>query len=127
MPEECRPDPDALLRRLQHKEQKAERRAGKLKIFVGAAAGVGKTYQMLEEAQSLKRECVDVVIALVETHKRRETELLLEGQEIIARLQIEHGGIVLEEMDLDGVLARRPAIALVDELAHTNAPGTRHA
>lgn len=126
MPEECRPDPDALLRRLQQKEQKAERKAGKLKIFVGAAAGVGKTYQMLEEAQSLKKECVDVVIALVETHGRHETELLLEGQEIIPRLRIEHGGIVLEEMDLDGVLARRPAIALVDELAHTNAPGTRH-
>ncbi len=127
MPETCRPDPDALLRRLQQKEQKAERRAGKLKIFVGAAAGVGKTYQMLEEAQSLKKDGVDVVIALVETHGRHETELLLEGQEIIPRLRVEHGGIVLEEMDLDGVLARRPAIALVDELAHTNAPGTRHA
>ena len=127
MPEESRPDPEALLRRLQQKEQKAERRAGELKIFVGAAAGVGKTYQMLEEAQSLKKDGVDVVIALVETHGRHETELLLEGQEIIPRLQIEHGGITLEEMDLDGVLARRPAIALVDELAHTNAPGTRHA
>jgi len=127
MPETSRPDPDALLRRLQQKEQKAERKAGKLKIFVGAAAGVGKTYQMLEEAQSLKRDGADVVIALVETHGRHETELLLEGQEIIGRLRIEHGGIVLEEMDLDGVLARRPAIALVDELAHTNAPGTRHA
>ncbi len=127
MPETSRPDPDALLRRLQQKEQKAERRAGKLKIFVGAAAGVGKTYQMLEEAQSLKKDGVDVVIALVETHGRQETEQLLEGQEIIPRLRVEHGGIVLEEMDLDGVLARRPAIALVDELAHTNAPGTRHA
>jgi two-component system, OmpR family, sensor histidine kinase KdpD len=127
MPEECRPDPDALLRRLQQKEQKEVRKAGKFKIFLGAAAGVGKTYQMLEEAQSLKKECVDVVIALVETHGRHETKLLLEGQEIIPRLQVEHGGIVLEEMDLDGVLARRPAIALVDELAHTNAPGTRHA
>lgn len=127
MPETSRPDPDALLRRLQQNEQKAERRAGKLKIFVGAAAGVGKTYQMLEEAQSRKKDGVDIVIALVETHGRHETELLLEGQEIIPRLRVEHGGIVLEEMDLDGVLARRPAIALVDELAHTNAPGTRHA
>lgn len=127
MPEKSRPDPDALLRRLQQKEQKAERRVGKLKIFVGAAAGVGKTFQMLEEAQSQKREGADVVIALVETHGRHETELLLEGQEIIPRLKIEHGGITLEEMDLDKVLARRPAIALVDELAHTNAPGARHA
>jgi two-component system, OmpR family, sensor histidine kinase KdpD len=127
MSEERRPDPDALLRRLQQKEQKAERKAGKLKIFVGAAAGVGKTYQMLEEARSLKKDGVDVVTALVETHGRHETELLLEGQEIIPRLRVEHGGIVLEEMNLDGALARHPAIALVDELAHTNAPGTRHA
>ncbi|MDD4652130.1 MAG: DUF4118 domain-containing protein [Methanothrix sp.] len=127
MPEKPRPDPDHLLRRLQQKEKKAERKAGKLKIFVGFAAGVGKTYQMMEEAQSLKRDGADVIIALVETHGRHETKLLLEGQEIIPRLRIEHGGIILEEMDLDGVLARRPAIALVDELAHTNAPGTRHA
>jgi two-component system, OmpR family, sensor histidine kinase KdpD len=127
MPEKPRPDPDLLLHRLQQKEKKAERTAGKLKIFVGFAAGVGKTYQMLEEAQSLKRDGADVVIALVETHGRHETESLLEGQEIVPRLRIEHGGIILEEMDLDGVLARRPAIALVDELAHTNAPGTRHA
>ncbi|HPS91509.1 MAG TPA: DUF4118 domain-containing protein [Methanothrix sp.] len=127
MLEKPRPDPDLLLRRLQQKEKKAERTAGKLKIFVGFAAGVGKTYQMLEEAQSLKRDGADVVIALVETHGRHETESLLEGQEIVPRLRIEHGGITLEEMDLDGVLARHPDIALVDELAHTNAPGTRHA
>lgn len=126
-PHENRPDPDLLLHRLEQEEQKTERRAGKLKIFVGAAAGVGKTYQMLEEALSLKKEGEDVVIALVETHGRQETELLLEGQEMIPRLQIEHGGIKLQEMDLDSVLARRPAIALVDELAHTNVPGTRHA
>lgn len=127
MPEKPRPDPDLLLRRLQQKEKKTERTTGKLKIFMGFAAGVGKTYQMLEEAQSLKRDGADVVIALVETHGRHETESLLEGQEIVPRLRIEHGGIILEEMDLDGVLARRPAIALVDELAHTNAPGPRHA
>ncbi len=126
MPQESRPDPDALLRRLKQKEHKAEQGGGKLKIFVGAAAGIGKTYQMLEEARSLKRDGVDVVIALVETHGRLETDILLEGQETIQRIGIEHGGITLEEMDLDGVLARRPALALVDELAHTNAPGTRH-
>jgi two-component system, OmpR family, sensor histidine kinase KdpD len=127
MAEECRPDPDALLQRLQQEEREAERKLGKLKIFVGAAAGVGKTHQMLEEAQSLKKDCVDVVIALVETHGRPETEALLEGQEIMPRLQVEHGGIVLREMDLDAVLARHPSIALVDELAHTNAPRLRHA
>jgi len=126
MPEECRPDPDLLLRRLQHEEQNAKRSRGQLKIFVGAAAGVGKTYQMLEEARSLKKDCVDVVIALVETHGRSETEALLEGQETIPRIRVPHGGIMLEEMDLDAVVARHPAIAIVDELAHTNAPGTRH-
>ncbi len=126
MPEECRPDPDRLLRRLQRDEKNAKRSRGQLKIFIGAAAGVGKTYQMLEEARSLKKDCVDVVIALVETHGRSETEALLEGQELIPRLPIPHGGITLMEMDLDAVVARHPAIAVVDELAHTNAPGVRH-
>jgi two-component system sensor histidine kinase KdpD len=128
MNKECRPDPDSLLRRLQHEEQEeASQSRGQLKIFLGPAAGVGKTYQMLEEAHSLKKGCVDVVIAIVETHGRPETEVLLEGLDVIPRRRIERSGIVLEEMDLDAVLARHPAIALVDELAHTNAPGSRHA
>jgi two-component system sensor histidine kinase KdpD len=93
---------------------------------LGAAAGVGKTYQMLEEAQSLKKNCVDVAVAVVETHGRPETEALLKELEVIPRRRIDHGGVALEEMDLDAVLARHPAIALVDELAHTNAPGSRH-
>ncbi len=126
MNKECRPDPDSLLRRLQHEEQEASRSRGRLKIFLGAAAGVGKTYQMLEEARSLKQKGVDVVIAVVETHGRLETQALLEGLEIIPRRKIERGGVTLEEMDLDAVLARHPAIVLVDELAHTNAPDLRH-
>ncbi len=127
MTEESRPDPDSLLRRLQQEEQELNRSKGKLKIFLGSAAGVGKTYQMLEEAQSLKRNGIDVAAAIIETHGRLETVVLLEGLEIIPRLQLDHGGIILTEMDLDAVLARSPAVALVDELAHTNAPGSRHA
>lgn len=127
MNKECRPDPDSLLRRLQHEEEEAGRIRGRLKIFLGAAAGVGKTYQMLEEAQSLKKNCVDVVVCIVETHGRTETEALLTELEVIPRRSIDHGGVVLEELDLDAVLARHPAVALVDELAHTNVPGSRHA
>ena len=127
MNKECRPNPDSLLRRLQHEEQEAGRSRGRLKIFLGAAAGVGKTYQMLEEAQSLKKKCVDVVVCIVETHGRTETEALLKELEVIPRRRIDHGGVALEELDLDAVLARHPAIALVDELAHTNVPGSRHA
>lgn len=127
MNKECRPDPDSLLRRLQHEEQEAGRIRGRLKIFLGAAAGVGKTYQMLEEAQSLKKKCVDIVVCIVETHGRTETEALLKELDVIPRRRIDHGGVALEELDLDAVLARHPAIALVDELAHTNVPGSRHA
>ncbi len=127
MNKECRPDPDSLLRRLQHEEEEAGRSRGRLKIFLGAAAGVGKTYQMLEEAQSLKNKCVDVVVCIVETHGRTETEALLKELEVIPRRSIDHGGVALEELDLDAVLARHPAIALVDELAHTNVLGSRHA
>ena len=127
MNKECRPDPDSLLRRLQHEEQEAGRIRGRLKIFLGAAAGVGKTYQMLEEAQSLKKKCVDVVVCIVETHGRTETEALLKELDVIPRRRIDHGGVALEELDLDAVLARHPAVALVDELAHTNVPGSRHA
>jgi len=123
---ECRPSPDALLRRLKRIDQEAKLGRGALKILLGSAAGVGKTYHMLEEAQSLRKDCVDVVAAVVETHGRPETEALLEGLEVIPRRHIEHGGVTLEELDLDAVLQRHPAIALVDELAHTNAPGSRH-
>jgi two-component system sensor histidine kinase KdpD len=127
MEKDCRPDPDQLLERLTHEESVANSSRGHLKIILGAAAGVGKTYQMLEEAQQLKNSCMDVVVALVETHGRSETEVLLEGLEVIPRHHLDRGGLETQEIDLDGVLARHPAIALVDELAHTNAPGLRHA
>lgn len=120
---ERRPSPDELLARIKAEEE--EKRKGKLTIFLGYAAGVGKTYAMLEAAQQRKKE-VDLVVAVVETHGRTETEALLKGLEIIPRKQIEYRGILLSEMDLDAVLARRPKLALVDELAHTNAPGLRH-
>jgi two-component system sensor histidine kinase KdpD len=127
MEKDCRPDPDQLLKRLTHEEKVACSNRGHLKIILGAAAGVGKTYQMLEEAQQLKKSGVDVVVALVETHGRPETEVLLEGLEVIPRTRLNRGGLEIEEMDLDGVLVRHPAIALVDELAHANAPDLRHA
>ncbi len=127
MEKDCRPDPDQLLQRLSDDERVASSSRGHLKIILGAAAGVGKTYQMLEEAQQLKKSCVDVVVALVETHGRPETAVLLEGLEVTARSRLDRGGLEMDEMDLDGVLARHPAIALVDELAHTNAPDLRHA
>jgi two-component system sensor histidine kinase KdpD len=95
---------------------------GRLKVFIGSAAGVGKTYQMLEEAHALKRRGVDVVLAFVETHGREETAALIDGLEVIPRKQIQYKGVTVEEMDLDAVLARRPQVAIVDELAHTNAP-----
>jgi two-component system sensor histidine kinase KdpD len=101
-------------------------RRGRLKLYIGFAAGVGKTYQMLEEAHALRRRSVDIVIALVETHGRTETAALVEGLEVLPRRRIEYRGVVVEEMDLDAVLARRPAVAIVDEIAHTNAPGSRN-
>ncbi|MBN1991950.1 MAG: sensor histidine kinase KdpD [Anaerolineae bacterium] len=123
--ERARPDPDELLTLVQ-KEEKEQAR-GKLKIFLGYAAGVGKTYAMLEAAHQRLTEGVDLVVAYVETHGRAETETLLQGLEIIPRQQIEYRHVILTEMDIDAVLARRPQLALVDELAHTNAPGSRHA
>ncbi|MGH7949199.1 MAG: DUF4118 domain-containing protein, partial [Candidatus Binataceae bacterium] len=99
---------------------------GRLKVFLGAAPGVGKTYEMLEAARAKKADGVEVVVGLVETHGRAETEALLEGLEVIPRRQIAYKGRVLSEMDLDAILARRPVLALVDELAHSNAPGSRH-
>ncbi|MGH7834524.1 MAG: histidine kinase [Candidatus Binatia bacterium] len=95
---------------------------GRLKVYIGSAAGVGKTYQMLEEAHALKKRGVDVVLGFIEPHGRAETIALIEGLEVIARKQVEYRGIVVEEMDLDAVLQRRPQVAVVDELAHTNAP-----
>jgi two-component system sensor histidine kinase KdpD len=122
--EHKRPDPDELLTRIQAEEQQQTR--GKLKIFLGYAAGVGKTYAMLEAAHQRREEGVDVVVGYVDTHGRRETEVQLADLEIIPRRRVEYRGIALIEMDVDAVLARRPQLALVDELAHTNAPGARH-
>ncbi len=125
MAEESRPNPDELLARVRAEEQGANR--GHLKIFLGYAAGVGKTFAMLEAAHQRKKEGVDVVVGYIETHKRAETEALLNGLEIIPRREISYRGIQIPEMDIDTVLARTPKLALVDELAHTNAPGSRHA
>lgn len=99
---------------------------GRLKLYLGYAAGVGKTYRMLEEARALKARGVDVVAALVETHGRAETAALLTGLERVPLRRVEYRGVTVEELDLDAVLARRPAVALVDEIPHTNAPGSRH-
>src|SRR6266851_4668730 len=120
-----RPDPDALLARV--KEEEARQRRGKLKVFFGAAAGVGKTYAMLEAAREARADGRDVAVAYVETHGRAETDALLEGLELISPLRVPYQGVTLREIDLDAVLARHPAIALVDEVAHTNAPGSRPA
>src|SRR5512136_3031101 len=122
--EHQRPNPDELLARIQVEEQ--QRARGKLKIFLGYAAGVGKTYAMLEAAHQRKTEGIDLVVAYVETHGRVETEAMLQDLAIIPRKQVEYRGVTLPEMDVDAVLARRPQLALVDELAHTNAPGSRH-
>jgi two-component system, OmpR family, sensor histidine kinase KdpD len=119
-----RPDPDELLARVQAEE--ARRAHGKLKIFLGYAAGVGKTYAMLEAAHQRRAEGVDVVIGYVETHGRAETEVLVADLEVVPRRQISYRDAVLSEMDVDAVLARRPRLVLVDELAHTNAPESRH-
>ena len=117
---EGRPSPEALLAAAKQEGR------GRLKIFLGAAPGVGKTYEMLLAAQARRREGCDVVVGIVEPHGRRETEALLEGLEVIPRQQVEYKGHLLGEMDLDAILKRRPALVLVDELAHTNAPGSRH-
>ena len=115
-----RPSPEALL------EAANRERRGALKIFLGAAPGVGKTYAMLEGAQQQRREGVDVVVGIVETHGRQETAALLRDLEVIPRRHVEYRGIEVAEMDIDAILHRRPRLVLVDELAHTNAPGSRH-
>jgi two-component system sensor histidine kinase KdpD len=99
---------------------------GKLKLYVGFAAGVGKTFRMLEEARALQQRGVDVVIGLIDTHGRPETEALLEGLELIPRRKEEYRGIVVEDLNLDAVLARAPTVVIVDEIPHTNIPGSRH-
>ena len=120
-----RPDPDTLLARVQ--EEEAQQSRGKLKIFFGATAGVGKTYAMLEAAHERRKEGVDVVVGWVDTHGRAETEALLAGLEVLPRRPVAYRGTTLDDFDLDAALARHPALILVDELAHTNAPGSRHA
>jgi two-component system sensor histidine kinase KdpD len=120
-----RPDPDALLARVAEEESQARR--GRLKLFFGAAPGVGKTYTMLEAARASRAEGVDVVAGVVETHGRAETQRLLDDLEVLPRRSVLYRGTTLRELDLDAALARRPGLILVDELAHTNAPGSRHA
>jgi two-component system sensor histidine kinase KdpD len=120
--EDKRPSPEALL----EVARREEGRQGKLRVFVGAAPGVGKTYAMLETARARRRDGYDVVVGVVETHGRKETQALLEGLEVIPRQRVEYKGRWLEEVDLDAILARRPQIVLIDELAHTNGPGSRH-
>jgi two-component system sensor histidine kinase KdpD len=120
-----RPDPDKLLEQIQADESRLNR--GNLKIFFGYVAGVGKTYAMLEAAQRLVATGVDVVAGYIEPHGRSETEMLLEGLELLPPLVVEYRRLELKEFDLDAALSRHPALLLVDELAHTNAPGMRHA
>ncbi|WP_142581379.1 universal stress protein, partial [Methylobacterium symbioticum] len=117
-----RPSPDALL----DAARREARTRGRLKVFLGAAPGVGKTYEMLMIGRARLKAGADVVVGVVETHGRAETEALLDGFAVIPRRSVPYHGTLLQEMDLDALLARRPEIALVDELAHTNAPGSRH-
>ena len=114
-----RPSPEALLAKLRGGDKPT------LRVYIGAAAGVGKTWQMLEDAHALKKQGVDIVIANLETHGRLETAALAEGIERLPMRRLEYRGVTLEEMDLDGVIARRPEVAIVDELAHTDVPGSR--
>ena len=124
--EEERPNPDLLLKQIQTEEAEAARKIGKLKIFFGYAAGVGKTYAMLEAAHAAKTEGIDVVAGYIEPHTRPETLALLNGLESLPPLLVAHRGITLREFDLDATLKRKPQLVLVDELAHTNAEGCRH-
>ena len=119
-----RPDPDELLASIIQDEEKSKR--GKLKIFFGMCAGVGKTYTMLQAAKVEKQKGCDILIGYIETHNRKETAVLVEGFEIIQRKKLEYKSTKVEEMDLDAIIARKPQVVLVDELAHTNAPGSRH-
>jgi two-component system sensor histidine kinase KdpD len=118
--EQQHPTPEHFLSLIRQQQR------GRLKVYLGFAAGVGKTYEMLQEAHRLKRQGIDVVVGIVETHGRAETAALVEGLEQVPRHKIEYRGVTLEEMDLNALLERDPTIALVDELAHTNAPGCRN-
>ncbi len=120
-----RPDPEKLLQQIHDRESRRER--GRLKIFFGAWPGVGKTYAMLEDARDRAREGLGVVVGIVETHGRPETEALLDGNEILPRREYDYRGVKLREFDIDGALGRKPGLLLLDELAHTNAPESRHA
>src|SRR5262252_515422 len=124
MSEPERANPDEILARVKREEAKATR--GKLKIFFGMSPGVGKTYAMLQAARQKQVEGCEVVVGVVETHGRKETEALLEGMPIMPRVQVEYRSTTLTEMDLDAILTWHPELAVVDELAHTNAPGSRH-
>jgi len=128
--EDQRPDPDALLAAIRAEEASeaaaGEPRRGRLRVYFGASAGVGKTYAMLSAARRLVEDGVDVVVGVVETHGRSETETLLAGLTVLPRRRVEMRGVALHEFDLDAALARKPRLLLVDELAHTNAPGSRH-
>ncbi len=122
--DDIRPSPEAMLKLAQAEEAQAGQ--GRLKVFLGYAAGVGKTYAMLEAARQRRHDGRDVVVGYVESHGRSETDALLTGLELLPRREIAYGGVLLPELDLDALLARKPQIALVDELAHSNAPGCRH-
>jgi two-component system, OmpR family, sensor histidine kinase KdpD len=120
MADERRPEPESFL------DLEPQSRRGRLKIYIGPAAGVGKTYRMLEEAHELRNNGTDVVLGFIETHGRAETEKKVGDLEIVPRKKISYRGVEIEEMDVDAILARRPEVAIVDELAHTNVPGSRH-
>src|SRR5689334_7695398 len=124
MSEAERPDPDALLAQMKREQTAASR--GRLKIFFGMSPGVGKTYAMLQAARQKQADGCEVVVGIVETHGRKETEALLEGMPIMPRTEVEYRGTTLTEMDLDAILTWHPGLAVVDELAHTNAPESRH-
>src|SRR3954447_7710204 len=119
MQNDSRPAPEKFLSLIRQQQR------GRLKLYLGFAAGVGKTYEMLQEGQRLRRQGVDVVVGVVETHGRADTAAQVGGLEQVPRRRVEYRGVVLGEMDVDALLARRPQVALVDELAHTNAPGSR--
>lgn len=118
----ARPEPSttSFFEILQRRER------GKLKVYIGSAAGTGKTYRMLQEAHDLRRRGIDVVVGYVETHGRRETDAQVRDLEVLPRRRIAYRGVTLEELDLDGLIARRPQVAIVDELAHSNVPGSAH-
>jgi two-component system sensor histidine kinase KdpD len=115
-----RPSPEALLAKLKGGEKPS------LRVYIGAAPGVGKTYQMLEDAHLLKKQGVDIVVAVVDTHGREDTKAMIGDLERVPMRRIEYRGVTLEELDVDAVISRHPAIAIVDELAHTNVPGSKN-